>query len=50
MTARTDEVARFLASGQSDPMFFAWPGGILERSRLAESELRSALVAEVASP
>jgi hypothetical protein len=47
ITARTDEIARFLASGQSDPMFIAWPGGILERSRLAESELRSALVAEV---
>jgi hypothetical protein len=28
-------------------MFFAWPGGILERSRLAEAELRSELIAEV---
>jgi hypothetical protein len=47
MTTPIDEIARFLASGQSDPMFFAWPGDILGRSRLAESELRSALVAEV---
>lgn len=38
MTARPDEIARFLATGQSGLMIFAWPGDILRTSSVLQSD------------
>ena len=44
----SEEIARYLATGDADPMGFAWPGNnVLENARLARRDLRGALVAEV---
>jgi hypothetical protein len=43
----TDEVERYLLTGQSDPVYSAWPGNVMERATLARAELRGALIAAV---
>lgn len=40
-------VARYLRSGDSDPMYTAWPGGLFERAKRGDDELLGALVEEV---
>jgi hypothetical protein len=42
-----EEIARYLRSGDHDPYFSAWPGGLCERGARAETDLKSALVAEL---
>jgi hypothetical protein len=44
---RREEIDSYLSTGHSDPLFFAWPGDVFERSRMAETDLRSALITEV---
>jgi hypothetical protein len=41
------EVERFLRTGETDPIYAAWPGGVMERARRAHDDLRRALVDEV---
>jgi hypothetical protein len=41
------EVERYLLTGESDSLYFAWPGGILERASRAHDDLRRALVGAV---
>ena len=41
------EIARYLRTGDTDPMCAAWPGGVLDPDRRAHNELRGALVREV---
>lgn len=40
-------VERYLRSGDSDPMYSAWPGGLFERAKRGDDELLGALVKEV---
>jgi hypothetical protein len=48
MTATAkDEIDRFLRTGDHDPYFAAWPGGVVEASRRGTAELKTALIAEV---
>lgn len=48
MTGRvSEEIARYLRSGDHDPYFAAWPGDLCERGAHAETDLKSALVAEL---
>ena len=42
-----EEVERFLRTGESDPLYLAWPGDVFQRSRIAEGEMRAALVDDV---
>lgn len=42
-----DEIERYLKTGRYDPVYGAWPGGLLERARRGHDDLRGALVAEV---
>ena len=41
------EVERFLRTGESDPLYLAWPGDVFQRSRIAEEEMRAALIDDV---
>lgn len=41
------EIARYLRTGDTDPMCAAWPGGVLDTDRRAHNDLRGALVREV---
>jgi len=41
------EVARYLRTGDTDVLYHAWPGGVLERAERAKVDLRGALVREV---
>jgi len=41
------EIQRYINSGETDPIYRAWSGDILERSQRASRELRSALTREV---
>ena len=44
----TDEVERYLRTGETDPHHAAWPGnGFMERANRAHDDLRGALVREV---
>lgn len=44
----SDEVRRYLRTGESDPLYRAWPGGgIFERANRAHADLRGALVEAV---
>ena len=43
----TDEITRYLQTGDSDPAAWAWPGNILGRCRQAKQDLRGALATEV---
>ncbi len=44
----SEEITRFLKTGQSDPLATAWPGeGIIERCQRADRELRAALIDEL---
>jgi len=42
------EIEHYLATGESDPANFAWPGHVLERAERARQDLRGALFREVA--
>ena len=42
-----EEVERYVKTGESDLLFSAWPGDVLQRSRIATSDMRAALVDEV---
>jgi hypothetical protein len=42
-----EEVAKYLATGDSDPLFRAWPGHTLARCQAGDTSLRDALVFEV---
>jgi len=42
-----EEIRRFLATGDSDPLSYAWEGGPLEGGRRARNAMISALLAEV---
>ncbi len=42
-----EEIARYLRTGERDPLSFAWPGGPGEGGSLARRDLRGALIAEV---
>ena len=42
-----EEIRRFLATGDSDPLSYAWEGGPLEGGRRAKNAMISALLAEV---
>lgn len=42
-----DEIERYLRTGDSDSLCWAWPGDIFERGRRAHADLRGALVEEV---
>lgn len=46
MATIEEEVERYLQSGESDPLYGAWPGGVLERAQQGRLDLRSALVNE----
>ena len=39
-----DEIDRYLVSGESDPLYAAWPGSFMERANRAHDDLRGALV------
>lgn len=41
------EIARYLETGDSDPIFSAWPGDVLERCGRGSAALRDALIREV---
>ncbi len=41
------DIERYLKTGDYDPHFAGWPGDFMDRARLAESELKQALIAEV---
>jgi hypothetical protein len=42
-----EEVERYLRTGESDPLYLAWSGGVLERANRAHDDLRGALVCAV---
>lgn len=42
-----DEIERYLRTGDTDSIYSAWPGNIMEAGRLAKTDLRGALVKEV---
>ena len=42
-----EAIDRYLRSGDSDPMYSAWPGSLFERAKRADDALLGALVAEV---
>jgi len=42
-----EEIRRFLATGDSDPLSYAWEGGLVERGRQGKNAMISALIAEV---
>jgi hypothetical protein len=42
-----DQIEQYLLTGESDPLYRAWPGGIMERANRAHEELRGALVRAV---
>ena len=42
-----DEIERYFKTGRTDPVYAAWPGGLLDRARRARDDLRGALIAEV---
>lgn len=42
-----EEVERYVKTGESDLLFSAWPGDVFQRSRIATSDMRAALVDEV---
>lgn len=41
------EIERYLRTGDSDPIYRAWPGSVLEAGQHAHGDLRGALVSEV---
>ena len=41
------EVERYILTGESDPLYFAWSGDLMERANRAHEDLRGALVREV---
>ena len=41
------EIKRYLRTGDSDPLYGAWPGSFMERANRAHAELRGELVREV---
>ena len=43
----SEEIARYLRSGDHDPYFSAWPGDLCERGARAETDLKNALFAEL---
>ena len=44
----SDEVDRYILTGESNPLYRAWPGcGIMERASRAHDDLRGALVRAV---
>jgi len=42
-----NEIERFLRTGDSDPVYGAWPGSVFEAGQRAHHDLRRALVSEV---
>ena len=46
-TIIAEEVERYLLTGESDPLYSAWPGSFLERANRAHHDLRGALVRAV---
>src|ERR1700720_2308497 len=42
-----EEVERYLLTGDSDPLYSAWSGSLLERANRAHDDLRGALVRSV---
>ncbi len=46
-TSIDSEIARYLRTGDHDPLFSAWPGGVLERCGAGTDALREALLAEL---
>jgi hypothetical protein len=42
-----EEVERYVKTGESDLLSAAWPGDVFQRSRIATSDMRAALVDEV---
>ena len=41
------QIERYLLTGESDPLYTAWPGGFLERATRGRQDLRAALVSAV---
>jgi hypothetical protein len=41
------QIERYLLTGESDPLYAAWPGGFLERATRGRQDLRAALVSAV---
>ncbi len=41
------EIERYLRTGDTDMIYSAWPGGVMDAGRRAHADLRGALVAEV---
>src|ERR1700733_10499682 len=39
-----EAVRVFLLTGESDPLYYAWPGNLMERANRAHSDLRGALI------
>ena len=42
-----EAVRRYLLTGDSDPLYFAWPGHLIERANRAHSDLRGTLIGAV---
>jgi hypothetical protein len=43
-----DEIARYIATGDHDSLYLAWPGdGLLDRAEVGERDLKSALLQEI---
>lgn len=42
-----EAVRRYLLTGESDPLYYAWPGDLMERANRAHSDLRGALIGAV---
>jgi hypothetical protein len=42
-----EELKRYLQTGETDPLYRAWPGSVLERADQGSRELRQGLIAEV---
>jgi hypothetical protein len=43
----SEAVQRYLQTGESDPLYAAWPGGFMDRANRAHNDLRGALVRAV---